>query len=92
MTWTDVLRSGATEVIIDSYGYLEGRVNPTWQPFKHKRELKFEVHRFEDGDAYLKYPNNTFYLLDSEIDLTYELRSDGSIHVNDPELGSDIDY
>jgi len=92
MTWTDVVRSGATEVIIESWGYIEGRVFPHFEPFKNKRNLKFKIHRFDDGDAYLEYPNNTFYLRESEIDLHYELREDGKIYVDDPEIRSDIDY
>jgi len=92
MTWTEVLKSDATEVTIESWGYTEGRIISHYEPFKRKRNLKFEIHRTDDGDAYLEYPNNTFYLRESEIDLHYEQRSDGKIYVDDPEIGSDIDY
>jgi len=86
MTWKEVLQSNATEVIVGSYGYTEGRILSHFEPFKRKREFKFKIERFNDSEGCLSNP--TFILMENENDLDFIIRSDGSIYLDDPELMS----
>ena len=92
LTFTECLERGIREIVIDSYGYEEGRVMPIWQPFKHKRAIPFRVYiDFNDlGDSVIF--NQTFFLKESEWGLDYILQDDGTVHVDDPLIGADIDY
>jgi hypothetical protein len=86
MTWAEVLASDAKEVIVGSYGYTEGRVLSHFEPFRNKREFKFNIIRFKDGDGYLDH--KWLILRESENSLDFEHRQDGSIYLDDPELMS----
>lgn len=90
MTWKEVLNSEATDVIVQSYGYTEGRVNSHYEPFKNKRSFKFRIMRFDDiQDGYLDH--DWLFLTENEEDLDFEER-DGKIYLDDPELFCNSEY
>ena len=95
LTFKEVLERGFNEVTVQSYGYDEGRVCPIYQPFKHKRDIVFEVHIFEHNeeepiDGYLD--NKTFFLKEDENSLDFIYKDDGKVYLDDPWIGADIDY
>lgn len=91
LTFADVLEMGFDTVIVQSCGYDEGRVCPTYQPFKHKRDIVFKVHVFSNPiDGYLDH--RTFFLKEDESKLDYILQDDGKVYVDAPVIGADIEY
>lgn len=85
MTWKEVLDSTAKTVTVLSYGYnVRSVLGRHFEPFSRKREFSFEIHRFEKDDGYLDHP--WLILAEDEKDLTYELRSDGTIVLDDPDM------
>lgn len=85
LTWKEVLNSTAKTVTILSYGYEERSVfGRHFEPFAQKREFSFEIHRFGKDDGYLYHP--WLILAENEVDLTYDLCSDGTIILDDPDL------
>ena len=96
LTFREVLQRGTQEVIVQSYGYDEGRVCPCYQPFAHKKNITFKVKIWEPTEAdptldgYLE--NRTFWLKEDESNLDYILKDDGKVYLDDPNIGADIDY
>ena len=102
LTFKELLHTDIEEVIVQSYGYDEGRINHCYQPFKNKRNIHFRVVRFNPTevdptdstlptlDGYLSH--NTFWLKEDEYDLTFILKDDGKVYLDDPDIGADIDY
>lgn len=85
MTWKEVLNSTAKTVTVLSYGYEErSGFGRHFEPFSRKRSFLFEIHRFEKNGGYLDHP--WLILAEDEADLTFELRSDGSIVLDDPDM------
>lgn len=85
MTWKEVLESTAKTVTVLSYGYEERSVfGRHFEPFKKKRSFSFEIHRFEENDGYLDH--SWLILAENEVDLTFDLREDGTIVLDDPDL------
>ena len=88
LTFKEVLQRGFKTVVVQSYGYEEGRVCPTWQPFKNKINITFRVVSWGD-DGYLE--NKVYFLKEDESKLDYYIK-DNVVYVDDPLLGADIDY
>lgn len=85
MTWQEVLESEVKTVTVLSYGYEErSAFGRHFEPFARKREFSFEVHRFGKDDGYLDH--SWLILAENEVELTYEMRSDGTIVLDDPDL------
>ena len=90
LTWKEVVASEATEVTILSYGYVEHSIFGHYEPFSHKRKIKFRIIRFGDGSAVLDHP--TFFLEEDERELIFEKTPRGEIILDDPDLGARPDY
>lgn len=85
MTWEEVLNSTAKTVTVLSYGYEErSGFGRHFEPFSRKRSFSFEIHRFGKNDGYLDHP--WLILAEDEVDLNYDLREDGTIVLDDPDL------
>lgn len=91
MTWQDVLESTAKTVTVLSYGYEErSAFGRHFEPFSRKRSFSFEIHRFGKNDGYLDHP--WLILAEDEVDLTFDLREDGIIILDDPDLFARPEY
>lgn len=91
MTWHEVLESTAKTVTVLSYGYEErSAFGRHFEPFKTKRSFSFEIHRFGKNDGYLDHP--WLILAEDEVDLTFDLREDGAIVLDDPDLFARPEY
>lgn len=85
MTWKEVLESTAKTVTVLSYGYEERPVfGGHFELFKRRKSFSFEIHRFGTNDGYLDHP--WLILVEDERTLTFDLREDGTIILDDPEL------
>lgn len=88
MTLKEVAKIGIKKVMVVSYGYTEGRVCKTYQPFNKPRNIIFDIKPIGD-DYYLDH--RTFYMLEDEDRLEYTVENNYA-YVYDPEIGADIDY
>jgi len=85
MTWKEVLDSTAKTVTVLSGGNkIRSIAGIHFEPFSRKREFFFEILRFGKDDGYLDHL--WLVLAEDESDLTFELRSDGTIVLDDPDL------
>ena len=85
MTWKEVLDSTAKTVTVLSNGYEErSAFGRHFEPFNRKRSFSFEIHRFGKDDGYLDH--SWLILAEDEVELSYEMRSDGTIVLDDPDL------
>lgn len=81
----DLYDLGFRTVVVLSYGYTEiSYIGSHFEPFKHRRELKFTIDK--DGDLY----NRTFWFANESKEDFYI--KDGIAYCNDPELYSRPDY
>ena len=90
LTFKDVVTQGFNKVIVQTFGFEEGRIFPVWQPFGKKKDIVFRIvvlHK-ERGEAYLEH--STFFLKENEDKLDYILK-DGRVYLDDPLLGADIE-
>lgn len=79
------MNSTAKTVTVLSYGYnVRSVLGVHFEPFSRKREFSFEILRFGKNDGYLDHP--WLILAEDEADLTFELRSDGTIVLDDPDM------
>lgn len=86
LSFSEILERGFKTVIVQAYGYQEGRVMPSWQPFRTRRNITFKVNPV----GYLEH--QTFILMENEEDLEYILKDDGKVYLNDPDIMADRDY
>ena len=83
MTWTEVLDSGATKVVVESYGYVERSIfSSHFEPFRHKRKFIFDIVSCDDLYFLI---HDWLYLDEPEDDLFFEERN-GIIYLDDPIL------
>lgn len=92
MNFRQVLESTANEVTVLSYGYEEvSAFSRHFEPFRHKREIKFRIDREYDEEGNIDYNfssliNNTFWFRCEEKESYYE--ENGKIYCDDPDLFS----
>lgn len=85
MTWQEVLNNTAKTVTVLSYGHNISSISGEhFEPFSRKREFSFEILRLGRDDGRLYHP--WLVLAEDAEDLTYDLRSDGTIVLDDPDL------
>lgn len=89
LSFKEVVELGFKEVTVQSWGYTEGRIFNTYQPFKTKRDITFKVVPLGENDAYLE--NKTFVLLENEDKLDYEWKGT-KVYLDDPEIMAEIRY
>lgn len=83
MTWKEVLASNAKTVTVLSNGSkIRSVAGIYFERFARKREFSFEILRKDGGRLYHPW----LVLVDDEADLTYEMRSDGTIVLDDPSI------
>lgn len=96
LTWEQVIRRGFKEVTVESYGYDEVHIYGShYEPFKNKRSFIFFVSFPCDDNGNEIYDENLdryslnhkwLNLNNFERNLDFELREDGKVYLNDPDL------
>lgn len=85
MTWKEVLDSTEKTVTVLSCGHnIQSVSGQHFEQFSKKREFSFEILRFGENEGRLYHP--WLVLVEDAAALTYELRSDGTIVLDDPSM------